>query len=127
MRHWGGLLVAVSLTVAGTQDALSQAGTGAMASERTVDELVEYALRENPELQAARSELEAAKGRLIQAGLRPNPVLEVSWQGSVTGPDNNLMAGVTLPLDVNGRRAGRVAVACRRGPAGARPRSTATR
>jgi cobalt-zinc-cadmium efflux system outer membrane protein len=38
-------------------------------------------------------------------------MLDVGWQRSVTGPDNNFMAGVTLPLDLNGRRAGRVGVA----------------
>ena len=110
MRRWGGLLVVLVLGMGGAKDALCQA-TGARASERTVDELVNHALANNPELQAARSELEAAQGSLLQAGLRPNPMLDVGWQRSVTGPDNNFMAGVTLPLDLNGRRAGRVGVA----------------
>ena len=110
MRRWGGLLVVLVLGMGGAKDALCQA-TGARASERTVDELVNHALANNPELQAARSELEAAQGRLFQAGLRPDPTLDVGVQRSVTGPDNNFMAGVTLPLDLNGRRAGRVGVA----------------
>ena len=66
---------------------------------------------ENPELQAARAEVEAARGRLIQAGLRPNPMLDVGFQKTVTGPDNNITAGVTLPLDLNRRQAGRLGVA----------------
>src|SRR6266850_281026 len=77
----------------------------------TVDAVVTQALSENPELKAARAEVEAARGRLLQAGLRPNPMLDVSAQQNVTGPDNNLTVGVTLPLDLNGRKAGRVSVA----------------
>jgi cobalt-zinc-cadmium efflux system outer membrane protein len=77
----------------------------------TVDELVGRALAENPTLQAARAEVEAARGRLLQAGLRPNPMLDVGLQQSVSGPDQNLMVGVTLPLDLNRRREGRVGVA----------------
>jgi cobalt-zinc-cadmium efflux system outer membrane protein len=77
----------------------------------TVDELVARALADNPDLQATQAEVDAAHGRLRQAGLRPNPMLELGVQQNVTGPDNNLTAGVTLPLDLNGRKAGRVGVA----------------
>jgi cobalt-zinc-cadmium efflux system outer membrane protein len=77
----------------------------------TVDALVMRALAENSDLKAARAEVEAARGRLLQAGLRPNPMLEVSAQQNVTGPDNNLTVGITQPLDLNGRKAGRVGVA----------------
>jgi cobalt-zinc-cadmium efflux system outer membrane protein len=84
-----------------------QASPGAV----TVDAVVAQALAENPELKAARAEVEAARGRLLQAGLRPNPLLDVSAQQNVTGPDNNLTVGATLPLDLNGRKAGRVTVA----------------
>jgi cobalt-zinc-cadmium efflux system outer membrane protein len=73
--------------------------------------LVDLALVENPEVRAARAEVEAARGRLQQAGLRPNPMLDLGGQKNVAGPDNNLLIGVTLPLDLNGRKDGRVAVA----------------
>src|SRR4029453_13157861 len=76
-----------------------------------IGELGGGARADNPELQAARAEVEAARGRLLQAGLRPNPMLDVGFQKSVTGPDNNVMAGVTLPLDLNRRQAGRLGVA----------------
>jgi outer membrane protein TolC len=49
-------------------------------AELTVDEIVGRAVAENPELQAARAEVDAAVGRLRQAGLRPNPELEVGGQ-----------------------------------------------
>jgi len=80
------------------------------AVELTVDELVARALIDNPDLRAAHAEVEAAAGRLQQAGLRPNPTLELSGQKAVS-PDNNLMIGLTVPLDLNGRREGRVGVA----------------
>jgi cobalt-zinc-cadmium efflux system outer membrane protein len=38
-------------------------------------------------------------------------MLDLSVQQNVTGPDNNFTAGVTLPLDLNRRKAGRVGVA----------------
>jgi cobalt-zinc-cadmium efflux system outer membrane protein len=79
--------------------------------ELLVDDLVTRALTENLELRAARAEVDAAKGRLQQAGLRPNPMLDLGGQQNVTGPDHNVMVGLTVPLDLNGRKAGRVAVA----------------
>jgi outer membrane protein, heavy metal efflux system len=82
-------------------------GTG----EVTVDDLVARALADNPELQATQAEVDAAHGRLQQAGLRPNPMLDLGVQKNVAGPDNNLTASVTVPLDLNGRKAGRVGVA----------------
>jgi len=75
------------------------------------DDLVARALKEHPELAAARAELEAARARLQQAGLRPNPMLDLAGQQNVTGSDNSVSVGVTVPLDLNGRKEGRVAVA----------------
>jgi outer membrane protein, heavy metal efflux system len=80
------------------------------AGDVTVDELVARALAENPELKAVRLEVDAAAGRLRQAGLRPNPMLELGGQKALS-PDNNLSVGLSLPLDLNGRKEGRVAVA----------------
>jgi outer membrane protein, heavy metal efflux system len=77
----------------------------------TIDELVARALADNLDLQAARAEIEAARGRLLQAGLRPNPMLDLGAQQNVTGPDNNVNVGVTLPLDLNRRKAGRIGMA----------------
>src|SRR6059036_1681776 len=79
-------------------------------AEMTVDELVARALADNPDLRAARREIDAALGRLRQAGLRPNPMLELGGQKALS-PDNNLTAMLTFPLDLNGRKEGRVAVA----------------
>lgn len=77
----------------------------------TVDQVVERAVADNPELRAMRAEIDAARGRLLQAGLRPNPMLDLGGQANVSGPDNNVNVGLSIPLDLNGRKAGRVGVA----------------
>jgi outer membrane protein, heavy metal efflux system len=81
-----------------------------VAPEVTVEQLVETALVNNPELRAARAEIDAATARVRQAGLRPNPMVELGGQKAL-GPDNNLNVGLTVPLDLNGRKEGRVSVA----------------
>ncbi len=81
------------------------------ANGMTADDLVRYALEHNGELQAARQMIAGARGRLRQAGLKPNPMIEASESQAVTGPDNNQMIGIELPLELYGRRKARVAVA----------------
>src|SRR6266849_2198784 len=77
----------------------------------TVDQVVERAVADNPELRAMRADVDAARGRLLQAGLRPNPMLDLGGQANVAGPDNNVNVGLSIPLDLNGRKEGRVGVA----------------
>ncbi len=89
---------------------LAQAHLAAPASELTIEELVARALADNPDLRATRAEVDAAGGRLRQAGLRPNPELDLGGQKALS-PDNNLTVTLRLPLDLNDRRGGRVAVA----------------
>jgi len=89
---------------------LAQAQLAAPASELTIEELVARALADNPDLRATRAEVDAAGGRLRQAGLRPNPELDLGGQKALS-PDNNLTVTLRLPLDLNDRRGGRVAVA----------------
>src|SRR5204863_4604388 len=83
-----------------------------VSTEVSVEQVVEAALANNPELRAVRAEIDAASARVRQAGLRPNPMLELGGQKAL-GPDNNLNVGLTLPLDLNGRQPGRVGVAQR--------------
>src|SRR5205807_2297615 len=97
------LVVVATLAATG----IAQAQPGA---EVTVDELVARALADSPDLRAARAEIEASIGRLQQAGLRPNPMLELGGQKALS-PDNNVTIGLTVPLDLNGRKEGRVGVA----------------
>jgi cobalt-zinc-cadmium efflux system outer membrane protein len=113
MRRGASLLLALLIGMAAVEGGVGQAAEPHGVQAFTIDELVGRALAENLELQAVRAEVEAARGRLHQAGLRPNPMLDVGFQKSVTGPDNNFIAGVTLPLDLNRRQAGRLGVAGR--------------
>ncbi len=104
---WLALLLVIVTLHPQVAQAQGRVGTG----EYAIDELVTQALAENLELRAARAEVDAARGRLRQAALRPNPMLDLGAQQSVTGPDNNIMVGVTLPLDLNRRKEGRIGVA----------------
>jgi cobalt-zinc-cadmium efflux system outer membrane protein len=111
MRRRRGLafILLIGIATVDYQAAHTQ-GQGGMG-EYIIDELIMRALADNLELRAARAEVDAARGRLRQAGLRPNPMLDLGAQQNVTGPDNNITAGVTLPLDLNRRKEGRVGVA----------------
>jgi len=77
----------------------------------TADELVRYALAHNGELAAARLMIAEARGRLRQAGFKANPMLEASGTRAANTPDNRLMVGAELPLELGGRRGARVVVA----------------
>jgi outer membrane protein, heavy metal efflux system len=81
------------------------------ANGMTADDLVRYAFEHNGELAAARATIAEARGRLRQAGLKPNPMLEASGSQAVTSSDNNLMVGVEMPLELGGRRRARISIA----------------
>lgn len=104
---WGVVLV---LTIIGGGPSVGHAQSQTLTAGVTVDELVARALAESPEVLAARADADAAKGRLVQAGLRPNPMLELGGQKAL-GTDNNVMVGLSIPLDLNRRKEGRVGVA----------------
>ena len=80
----------------------------------TVEQLSDAAFARNRELLAARQTLEIAKGRLLQAGLRPNPTLDVEQTtDALTGRqgEGNMGFGVTQVFELGGKRNKRVAVA----------------
>ncbi len=104
--------LSVALAIAILADASGAFAQGGDASAMTVDEVVARALADNPDLRAVRAEVDAAAGRVRQAGLRPNPMLELGGQKAIS-PDSNLSVGLTVPLDLNGRVDGRVGVATR--------------
>ena len=102
------ILMLVLAVVAGARAAPAQPLPAGAVS---VDGVVARALADNPELRGLRADIDAARGRLHQAALRPNPMLDLGGQQNVAGPDNNVTIGLTVPLDLNGRKAGRVGVA----------------
>lgn len=78
----------------------------------TLKEAVDTALRSRPSLKAAGARVDAAEGVQRQAGLWPNPQLEFTNEnlraGQTYGRDVDTLAVVTQPLDVLGKRGGRV-------------------
>ena len=80
----------------------------------TAEQLAEAAFTRSRELLAARQNLEIARGRLMQAGLRPNPTLDVEQTtDALTGRqgEGNMSFGVTQVFELGGKRSKRVAVA----------------
>ncbi len=77
----------------------------------TLPEIVRLALETNGEIKISRLEVEKAKARLTQEGLRPNPSLDVSQRsGRLAGTpgDSEFVAGVSVPLEVFGQRSRRI-------------------
>ena len=73
---------------------------------------MKYALANNKNIQADRKQLDIAAGRLNQAGLRANPMLETSGLSSLM--DTSMKSAsvmMTLPLEAGGRRSRRIEVA----------------
>ena len=76
--------------------------------------LARAALEKNGELQAARLEAAKARARLKQAGLRPNPVLQVERvTGRVVGDsaERGFSVGVSMPLERGQKRLARITLA----------------
>lgn len=80
----------------------------------SIERLVESAGSRRADLLAARQRLAIAQGRLIQAGLRPNPVFDTEY-GSPRflggEPEFDLSSGLSQTFELGGKRAKRRAVA----------------
>src|SRR5512139_186044 len=77
-------------------------------------DIVKSAFGNNGDIKIARLEVEKARARLRQAGVRPNPTLEVEQStGSLVGSsgERELSVGVSVPLDVYGQRQRRIDLA----------------
>jgi cobalt-zinc-cadmium efflux system outer membrane protein len=67
----------------------------------SVDEVLSYTLQNHPQLAALKHEIAAAEGRLIQAGLLPNPSFVLDTESAITERDPVSMSGrlvFTIPL-----------------------------
>ena len=86
---------------------LCAAGGGrASAAGLTVQELIDIALQDNRDLQVARFVEQRARARLVQAGLHPNPRLEVTTENDrLFGNAGEYSAGVGVsqPFSIAGR------------------------
>lgn len=77
-------------------------------------DLVRRALASNGELAAARLDIERARARLRQAGLRPNPTLDFEQTtGRFTGAtgETERSIGVAVPIELGGKRRRRTQLA----------------
>ncbi|MGH9837315.1 MAG: TolC family protein [Blastocatellia bacterium] len=80
----------------------------------TVEQLSGAAFARSRDLLAARQTLAIARGRLIQAGLRPNPTLDVERTTDALTTregEGNFSVGVSQVFELGGKRSRRVAVA----------------
>lgn len=77
----------------------------------TADEAVRLALQNNGEILAMRSEIQASQALIKQAGLRPNPKIQINGGQQIVGKRNNVMVSAGIPLELGGRRSARIAVA----------------
>lgn len=78
------------------------------------NDLVRRALASNAELAAARLDIERARARLSQAGLRPNPTLDFEQTtGRFTGAagEGEVSVGLAVPLELGGKSRRRIELA----------------
>jgi cobalt-zinc-cadmium efflux system outer membrane protein len=77
----------------------------------SLQQLIEYSFRHNPDLLAARQRLAETRGLLRQAGLRPNPALNVAAGGGDalgSGGERLFEVGYSHIFELGGKRARRV-------------------
>ncbi|MBI5474938.1 MAG: TolC family protein [Ignavibacteriae bacterium] len=95
-------------------------GTMPFASAQTTETLslndaLAIALNNNPEIGAAQKEIDAARGRVLQAGRIPNPELSVTFnevpRGINLGDAGEKDIGLSQPFEFPGKRGSRVDVA----------------
>lgn len=79
----------------------------AWASPLTLEAAIGLALRANPALRAAGSEVAAQEGALAQAGLLPNPELELLREGERSSI-RTTTATLAIPIELGGKRAARI-------------------
>lgn len=100
--------------------ALAQSPAGTTPREAYVDptngltlaEAIVRAIEQQPALQAARRDVDAARGLALHASFRPNPSVSFERREEPAGTDNLTTVGIEWPLDLF-RKAGRVEVATR--------------
>jgi cobalt-zinc-cadmium efflux system outer membrane protein len=78
----------------------------------SVDAAIARAIAQEPSLRAVRAGVDVERGLRQQAGLRPNPTLNVEHRGEPGGPDSLTTIGIEWPLDLF-RRTGRTQTADR--------------
>ncbi|HJQ36037.1 MAG TPA: TolC family protein [Thermoanaerobaculia bacterium] len=109
-----GVAACIGLILSGRAVAQQAPASPPPAPTLTADDLVRRAFTANRELAAARIEQTRARARLQQAGLRPNPVLELEHVGGPLGiskGEEERRAELSLPIEYGGKRSGRIGLA----------------
>ena len=79
-------------------------------SPLTLDAAIERAMQNHPEIRAAASEVAAQGGELEQAGILPNPELELLQEGT-DGPNRTSTVQLNIPVELGGKRPARLRAA----------------
>src|ERR671924_1689045 len=101
------LSVFIATLITGTRT-VAQTPVETRAAERYVDpvnglsleEAITQALKQEPALRAARTEIDAARGMQLQASLRPNPRVSFEGREEPAGTDNQTTVAVEWPFDL---------------------------
>lgn len=110
-------IACVLLGMVGAVEATWAAEAGPPRGPLALDQAIELALRRNPDLAASAYELSAARARITQAGLRPNPELATemenfSGSGVVKGADAlESTLSLSQVIELGGKRRLRVGAA----------------
>lgn len=99
-----------TLTGAQPAPALTAASPDAAIAPLTLPQALARAWATNPDLQAARHDVDAAAGGLLQAGTRPNPSLELAVEDQRRQTRETTFL-VSQPLELGNKRAARVLAA----------------
>lgn len=103
---------AFALLLVSLLSATSALPAAAQASVLSLDQALQSAFANNPELAAAQWEIGIAQGDRQQAGLIPNP--EVSWEAEDTRSESRTTTvSLSQPLELGGKRGARIEVASR--------------
>lgn len=111
------LALTATLILATTERVRCQQPAGTYLDQQggeTAESLVARALASNGDLIAARRNVERARSRLLQAGLRPNPIISFEQAtGRLTGSagDRTTQVEFAYPFELGGKRARRIQLA----------------
>ncbi len=102
---------APSLDLSGKTDRLSKnQGSVEPTSPIALASAIDLALSANPELAAARRELEAVEGAIVQAGVRPNPEISTLVEDTRKATRTTTLQ-INQPIELGGKRAARIEAA----------------
>lgn len=104
------LLLAVWGVPACAQPTTAAAAATPIAAPLTLEQAVALAMAANPQLAGARHEAQALAGAVLQAGLRPNPVLALD-QVDTRRDTRETTAQVSQAIELGGKRARRLEAA----------------